>query len=556
MRKNKKQMSRLNFMASNNLKHLVCCSLAVSLLLSCSDDDTPGSNEGGQILAHVSVPAKNPWLAQETYSITHFNSAQTDAFPFAVKDGVFDVNFETCAQAWAGPVNLMTLASTSSSYMWGMSSDRVSYLHVANGKLERLAECALPGVTPRTQDELKQLTAAYTSYDELEKAVTTVLGEQPQMSMSNGNYVVCDKENYVYSNAGRKLARYRLKQESRPEEGIEQVGEIDLTPHIASSFTLVGVSMTYDGYLVVAAQKALLTLTRDLSVVDTYLLPEGQILTNSISLDEQSLYVASNSTQPDGKGLMQRIICKGGRFSTAASDGAWQAAYDGGPMAPSIKLGYGTGSTPTLMGFGHDEDKLVVITDGAKRMKLVAFWREDIPADAKASATGDPRIAGVFDITCGLPASTERIQSEQSVVVGGYDAFVVNNISSGISKVSDKIVGVLAIGPILQGPKGVECVRWNTQTNKWEARWTRSDISSVSMIPAVSTASDMVLVDGWYDATGWEVTGLDWGTGRTRHQVRFGKDNRGNGAYAIIQYLPNGDLLFNSVAGPMRIALQ
>lgn len=35
------------------------------------------------------------------------------------------------------------------------------------------------------------------------------------------------------------------------------------------------------------------------------------------------------------------------------------------------------------MGFGNDEDKLVVITDGAKRMKLVAFWRDAIPADAK-----------------------------------------------------------------------------------------------------------------------------------------------------------------------------
>ena len=37
-----------------------------------------------------------------------------------------------------------------------------------------------------------------------------------------------------------------------------------------------------------------------------------------------------------------------------------------------------TGATPTLMGFGNDEDKLVVITDGAKRMKLVAFWRDAI----------------------------------------------------------------------------------------------------------------------------------------------------------------------------------
>ena len=30
----------------------------------------------------------------------------------------------------------------------------------------------------------------------------------------------------------------------------------------------------------------------------------------------------------------------------------------------------------------------------------------------------------------------------------------------------------------------------------------------------------------------------------------------GNGAYAILQYFPNGDLLFNSVAGPFRAPLK
>jgi len=35
----------------------------------------------------------------------------------------------------------------------------------------------------------------------------------------------------------------------------------------------------------------------------------------------------------------------------------------------------------------------------------------------------------------------------------------------------------------------------------------------------------------------------------------FGQDNLGNGAYAIIQFAPNGDLLFNSVGGPFRAHL-
>ena len=62
-----------------------------------------------------------------------------------------------------------------------------------------------------------------------------------------------------------------------------------------------------------------------------------------------------------------------------------------------------------------------------------------------------------------------------------------------------------------------------------------------------------ILLHGVVDASGWEVTGLDWKSGATRHRSILGKSNRANGAYAIIQYLANGDLLFNSVAGPIRV---
>ena len=491
----------------------MACAVGVMSFVSCSDDTSlAGGGSTPEVpLAQVSKPKPNPWLAQEEYSITHFNSAQTDAFSYGVKDGVFNIDLDKCQMTWSGPVNLMTLASTSPKYMWGMSSDRVSYLDI--------------------------------------------LGPMPQMSMSNGNYVLCDKDNYAYTNAGQVMARYRLANPNNPKEGIVLDHQIRLTDFTFNSPTLVGATMTYDGHLIVAAQNGLLVLNRALTTIeDSYALPSDQVLTNSISIDENGgVYVASNSRTPNGKGLMQKLVCKGGKFSTSEADGAWQAHYDGGPSAPCIKLGHGTGSTPTLMGYGPNEDKLVVITDGSKRMKLMAFWRDEIPSDAQQVAGYDKRIAGVHEVTCGLPASTEWIQSEQSVVVGGYDAFVVNNINVTDQKINDKIVGVLAIGPIVKGPQGAECVRWNTKENKWENKWTRSDVSSISMIPAVSTKSEMVFVCGWNDVSGWEVTGLDWKSGATRHRTILGKNNRGNGAYAIIQYLANGDLLFNSVAGPIRV---
>ena len=126
--------------------YLMVCVIGAMSLASCSEDsispDAGGDGDGDSTtevpLAQVAKPKPNPWLAQEEYSITHFNSAQTDAFSSAVKDGTFNIDLSKCQMTWSGPVNLMTLASTSPNYMWGMSSARVSYLDISDGKLERV----------------------------------------------------------------------------------------------------------------------------------------------------------------------------------------------------------------------------------------------------------------------------------------------------------------------------------------------------------------------------------------------------------------------------------
>jgi len=87
--------------------------------------------------------------------------------------------------------------------------------------------------------------------------------------------------------------------------------------------------------------------------------------------------------------------------------------------------------TGALMGFG-DEDRFVVITDGEELMNLVLYWRDDVPPDWPG-IPGAPsrRIAGQLPATIGDPART-AIQSEQSVVVAGYGALVVNNEPASI----------------------------------------------------------------------------------------------------------------------------
>ena len=533
---------------------------AVSFM-SCSDDDCDkkgGSGNGSLPLSQINTPKRNPYLAAEHYSITHFNSAQTDAFPYAVADGTFRVDPMQAEGGWSGPVNLMTLSAAVNGYMWGMSSDRVSYYRTSNGAFTKLGEAGLPSGTMKTDEQLRILTDKYENVSDLYNAIVPFLGTNPMFAIASGNYVLCDKDNYAYSNIGTTIARYCLVDPKNPDAGIKLDKQFDVQGSVGGAKSLVGVIMSYDGHLVVAYNKGIAIVDRNLTqVIDSYQLPADQVLSNSISIDEHNgIYLASNSNVENGKGLMQKIILKNGKLSTSEADGAWQSAYDGGPMAPSIKMGYGTGSTPTLMGFGDDEDKLVVITDGAKRMKIVAFWRDNIPSDAKEVVAGNPRIAGVRPITCGLPESTEWIQSEQSVACAGYGAFVVNNILSGGATTGDKVVDVLAIGPLIETPRGAERLQWNTAENCWETVWTRADISSPSMIPAISTTSEMVFVNGYSQADGWEVTGLDWNTGETRHRVIFGDTSRGNGTYAIIQYLENGDLLFNSVSGPFRVKLK
>ncbi|WP_240060425.1 hypothetical protein [Bacteroides salyersiae] len=119
-----------------NYLYLMVCVIGAMSLASCSEDsispDAGGDGDGDSTtevpLAQVAKPKPNPWLAQEEYSITHFNSAQTDAFSSAVKDGTFNIDLSKCQMTWSGPVNLMTLASTSPNYMWGMSSDRRGWL--------------------------------------------------------------------------------------------------------------------------------------------------------------------------------------------------------------------------------------------------------------------------------------------------------------------------------------------------------------------------------------------------------------------------------------------
>ena len=506
--------------------------------------------------SHVVPP--NPFLSAPTYGITHMDPAQSDTFPYKVPSGTFHVDPRTAPRSAGGPINIMTLASTSPDYMWVSSTSGVRYVDVKGEDFRTVAEVSAPGVSTVGVANLDRvLGERFTDLNQVRQAVEGDWKLDLRV-LGNGTYSLVGSDNKLYyTTADSRILVIELANPKDPSAGLRIANSLDFKEFFVTDAsnsgpvpeTTVGLSMTYDGHLVVVTTKAVSVLNRDLSGAPLQVrFARDETVSNSVAVDERGgIYVASDQ-------LMRKLVWTGTKLSDDSADGAWAAPYDTGMQPPSVKFGGGTGSTPTLMGFGDDADKLVVITDGSDQMKLVAFWRDKIPEDANpVPGAKSPRIADQIPVTAGLSPLPKWIQSEQSVVVNSYGAFVVNNIRPQGDP--DRLVDVLAGGPVLDPPHGMQRFEWDPATNHWKSVWARGDVVATSMVPAASSGSNMVMVNGYTKADGWEVTGLDWDSGETVQRVIFGQDNLGNGAYALIQYAPNGDLLFNGVGGTFRAKL-
>ena len=531
-------------------------------------------------VASAGAPAPNPFLSSPLYGITHFDSSQSDSTPYGPPRGTYHIDPTNQPISYGGPVNIITLASTDPDYLWAVGHDRVGYVHKAGGAwkvvatFEALADASnglLPAVPDAKFKEFGESSAVGMTVSEMDAYLTGMLGANYKARFGNGSYSVVDKDNVLYANYLSSLYAFGLKDPANPSAGIEvkrkiadviediqgaTAGAGENAPTVSPTGTrLFGLSMTYDGFLVVTFSNGVAVIQRDFDLASKVFYPfgEDEYVSNSIAVDENNgMYIASNK-------LMRKLVWTGTAISDREEDGAWASLYDvADVLPPIIKFDNGTGSTPTLMGFGDDPDKLVVITDGAKHMKLTAFWRDAIPEGfVQKPGTASRRIAGQIQATFGLPAPLpEWLQSEQSVVVSGYGAFVVNNMPATVDpelQATNKICAVALMGPAYPGPLGVERFEWNPATDEWRSVWNRPDVSSTSMVPVHSQAASMAFVNGYYEGSGWEVTGLDWNTGDTVHRTVFGRRNLGNGAYAIIQYLEGGVLLFNSIVGPYLV---
>lgn len=504
------------------------------------------------------LPRQNPYASAARYGDDAYNPAQPTAFPYEVPSGTFHVELPKFPRILGGPTAQVQVASTDPRYLWVTTTSGVAYASIANKRLRQVAAIAAPGTRVVPPATLEKLTAQPIASVEHAQTVVKELGVDERRLDVNA-HVVVDKDNVLFTSGGDGfIYAYSLLEPKRPEAGIKLQRALDLRAHIAqvtnesASRTLkqtgarvTGLGLSYDGHLLIGTSRSVVVADRAFKILQTADLAAEEIVRGGLATDDQGgIYVASSTT-------MHKLVWTGKRLSRDAADGAWSSPYDRGREPPSPRTGGGAAGTPTLMGFGSAPDKLVVITDGADRMKLVAFWRDDIPADFKQHpGTRSRRIAGQIEVSAGIEPQPAFLQNVGPVVVSDYGAFVVNRART---RAEDRpIIDALVTGPVHEPPSGVERFEWEPTKRAWRSVWRRPDVIATSMVPAVSTRSNIVLVNG-YTKDGWELTGLDWKTGDTVHRTMFGRDALGNGAYAFLQFLPNGDLLFNSIGGPIRV---
>jgi hypothetical protein len=519
-----------------------------------------------QVASAQTRPERNPYLSADIYGVTHINPAKQNSIPYKINLSERKVDLDALKPVWGGPVNNSTYASARTGYFWSVSTDRVALIDARGSQWRMVADIDLPGATRRSRDALQRIVQfTYMDMAASEAHLKRILGPAPGNVLPAGIYALVSNQDYVYANAGTIVSAIGLVDRQDPSKGLEVKARFDTATIIpptsvfgeAPRVGLVGMNMTYDGHVVIGALNGVAVIDAALKTGQFRKFDDdNQMATNSLAVDAAGgIYVATGSKKPRLPGVMRKMVWKDGRLSDDPKDGAWSAQYDGGDWPPAIKAGTGTGSTPTLMGFAENEDKLVLMTDGSNRMKLVAFWRDEIPADARqVPGALSSRIADQKPVTAGISEQRPWLQSEQTIIVSGYGAFVVNNlIEEGHP---DRIIDVMTVGPVHSPPRGVEKIVWNDKENRFYSAWARGDVVSVSMVPLVSSGANAVFVNGYSKADGWEVTGLDWETGRTVSRTIFGQNNKGNGAYAILQFLENGDMLFNSVIGPYRIPMR
>ncbi|MEH6569341.1 MAG: hypothetical protein V7709_09710 [Halioglobus sp.] len=502
----------------------------------------------------ANLPADNPWVAKSAYPISHHNPAQTDVTP---------VNGPTRGkQLTLGDVKTVPLLWCSAPIYKHIGTDTVVVasnplglvkVRATGEDFELISNVPYPGredvhregsdqkimevmsaidVNRREKQDWRLLFNSWLMYYKLNINLRT---------MPSGAYAVFDKEGYHYASYDLQhlVKSFDNNQVNEPLLPVKHANIVEQLPLADQEGIekILGLSMTYDGYIVAAANGAVIVANRDLEVVDYKLFP-GEHVENSIAVDEDNgIYVVTSVN-------MHKLVWTGESISQESADGAWSTGYDVMPEGEALSMGaasHGSGTTPALMGFGDDEDKLVIISDGnPDNAQIVAFWRDEIPTEFKQKAgTKSRRIADQ------IPFTLSKTTVEASPTVYGYGVLVVNSTYPEPGPISlDLISNAFLAGTTRKAPTGIQKYEWQTATNRFVESWAIAEVDNTDwMPPAVSSANGLVYIANKQNDT-YEYFAADWITGEKKATWTFPNDSvLWNTWGGITVFLEDGDFL-------------
>ncbi|HMO45653.1 MAG TPA: hypothetical protein PKB14_06435 [Rubrivivax sp.] len=529
-------------------------------------------------------PTPNPYLAQSYNNQTHWNDAATDSTDFAVPRGHFEITPESLDMVPNDSVGLPSVSDSvdGQQITWWWAGYSLRKLRSDGDRLVEIARTEVPvrlrNYAPvsaaRRVEQAEEVRNFLDAGDEpgllgyMQAQPNRMLTAASDQAAAGAVYAVLTRENAFIGCNGRQVFRIDQVDPKDPASAMQPAHIVTLAETLFDNErvrnhtrhrhdTTFGMGMSFNGHLVINTFGGkVLTLNRQtLELIDVWNgTAADEMFMNSFATGPEcgggAVYVASNST------MYRLVVGPDGKIRDDEASGAWAAGYDRGTLMPAPKIGDGTGSTPTLMGFAPGEDQLVVITDGAQKMRLVAFWRNDIPAGwQQRPGTASPRIADQIRVEMGPGIDT--VQSEQSVAIYGDDAFVVNNIRPEDTPMlsTESFFGNMVTGATRPGPLGAAAFRWDHAQHCWTQSWARADVSSISIVPMISGPSRMAIVEGYF-ADGWNDRchiGLDIASGETVMTIRSGSDPRLNGMYTPIKCDPQGRIFYGMAFGLVRL---
>jgi hypothetical protein len=509
-------------------------------------------------------PFKNPHLADSSYAVTH------DRHEYTALAGPVDRSRGLRADEviWKplGPFNTSMLMYSGiypdgGRVIWVGGYDRIAKLDAET--LDVLATYAIGGNTFFTEEETRRHIATMDSLapDDMVAYAQSMWAETLPYLSSWYRFLTSDNElimGHRHPDGKVSIRVYAEENKADRSSRIRLVREWSMPKEVGYVYALYGMQMTSDGTIVMATQDgAVIALDSDFSRYDVLQL-KPKLAADEGSNDLFNAYVRNGFSVDDQGGIyvvtrdnLHRIQWTGHALSTDSKDGAWVESYKN-------EVTIGSGTTPALVGWGPDEDKLVLIADGARNNQIVAYWRHDIPRDWQGLSGHARRVAGVTDISFGISAD-ENVRIENALMVKDYGIFVDNSDPiNPVPEQGSRIRNWLAEAYYMNQPdyvvKGGAKVEWDPKTRTLNPAWS-SQLNFSTSICTISDATQLLYC--WGNRAGdWTLEAVDWATGESAFHYNLGKSQKYNVYGGPIIIAPNGsiDCACNGGLGLVRIS--